>query len=368
MTLKRLTTGVYRSKYSIRAVVNTSVGRKEKRFPPDTPIPDIKRWRNEIKGKFAAMARRRPKPPAARRGTLRADIERYIKTLTIVSWKTRRSELKAWAALYGDLPRYRITGEMVQRAVKLWMTPEGGRLVGRGQDAVRKPYQTWSIRHRIEALRALYKALDGKDAITPVDSVSFEKPVDGNPVFVSPKTIMDVAAVLAQRATSPHRARRKQTDNVAEAWKTRARFLVLATTGARPVELMRALEGDVDLTVRIWAIRTAKGGIARVLRLNTPEMLMAWKVFIKAEAWGEYDTSRHAKRVRLAGWPDGIRPYALRGTWGMELSRRGADLADIQHLMGHSDIETTRLFYVPAENSRLAAATKATSGRIKIRA
>jgi hypothetical protein len=33
--------------------------------------------------------------------------------------------------------------------------------------------------------------------------------------------------------------------------------------------------------------------------------------------------------------------------------------------MGHADIRTTRAYYVPAEHSRLAQATKATAGRLR---
>ena len=80
MSLKKLSTGIYRDTYSIRAIVNTSVGRKEKRFPLDTDLLEIKRWRNELKGKFAAIARRtKPRSEPSQRGTLTADIRRYLK-------------------------------------------------------------------------------------------------------------------------------------------------------------------------------------------------------------------------------------------------------------------------------------------------
>lgn len=334
-SFQKLSTGIYRSTYSIRGVVNTSVGRKEKRFRLDTPLESIKQWRNETKGKFAALARRRrgSQQRKSRRGTLAFDVRRYSKTLTIASKKSRASDLKAWVKLYGAWPRHRITIEQVRAAVARWQVEE---------------YRAWTIQHRLNALRALYKALDGADMPTPVDGVEVTRPADGHPVFVAPKTITLVA----------RRLRRTYPD-------TRARHLALATTGMRPAELMRTLPGDIDLEHGIWPIRTAKGGFARVLRLNTPDMLAAAKEFIRVHAYGPYDTTLHARRLRRAGWPDGVRPYATRGTWGMELSRRGVDLADIQYLMGHRDIETTRIYYVPAEDSRLAAATRALEGRFE---
>jgi integrase len=341
---RRLAIGIYTDDISIRAIVNCAAGRKSKRFPLHADLAVIRRWRNETKVKLQAVARRHPRPQIA--GTLRGDITDYLSRVTIASWKSRRSDLEAWIALYGDRSRYRITLEDVRAAVKQWQTE--GRVIGEDEHGheVRRPYAAWTIRHRVNALRDLYKALDGHGAPTPVDGLRLQRPTSATPIFVTPQTIQTVAAQIKNP-------------------QTRARFMVLATTGVRPSELARAQRGDVDLKHQLYSVRTAKGGLSRVLRLNTPEMRAAWKAFIAADAWGPYDTSLHAKRLRRAGWPEGVRPYALRGTWGMELSRRGADLADIQPLMGHTDLRTTRQFYVPPEDSRLAQATKATAGRLR---
>lgn len=365
-TWKRIAKGVYADAYSMQAVVEGAGGRKTKRFPFDTPLVEIKRWRNTIRVTLDALARRRPDVHA--RGTLRADVKTYLQKLgqSIVSWNTRRSDLQAWVVLYGDRPRHTLTLDDVRAAIVTWQTT--GRAIGTDDDGqpIRRPYAARTIRHFVNALRALHRALDGPDAPTPLDGLTqLPRPPQTTPIFVTPKTIMAVAARLAQMAKRPYRARRKAVDVALEIRRTRARFLVLATTGARPAELARAEPADVALAHQLWSIRTAKGGIARVLRLNTPEMQAAWKTFIAANAWGTYDRTRHARRVRQAGWPKGVRPYALRGTWGMELSRRGADLADVQQLLGHRDIETTRRYYVPPDNSRLAAATKATAGRLR---
>ena len=93
------------------------------------------------------------------------------------------------------------------------------------------------------------------------------------------------------------------------------------------------------------------------------DMRAALEAFRDAGAWGPYDTSTHAKLLYAAGWPRTVRPYAVRGTFGMELSKRGADLADIQQLMGHRDQKTTRVYYVPPEQSRLAAASRSVGRR-----
>lgn len=340
MKLTKVSTGIYRAKYSFRAVVNTSVGRKEKRFPLDTPIPDVKRWRNEIKGKFAAIARRQPKTPT-KRGTLRADNKRYLKLMTgLASFKSRRSELAAWAALYGAKRRAQITDDMIRSAVAAWRTK--GRNVGTKEKPIWKPYSVRTCEHRVAALRHLYHTLDGADMPTPCDALTFDIPKP-RPVFVPAAKIAAVVQALTDM-------------------KAQARLMVLATTGVRPAELKRAEPEDFDLEHGVWWIRTAKGGERPPLHLN-PEMLAALAAFSEADAWGDYDTSTHAKLLYEAGWPRGVRPYNVRATFGMELSKRGADLADIQQMMGHKDQKTTRAYYVPPEQSRLAAASRSLGKR-----
>lgn len=329
--------GIYRSTYSFRAIVNTARGRKEKRFPLDTPPAEMKRWREETIGRFAALRRAQTPRPDAIRGSFAADVTRYLAALTIASTKARASDLNAWVVRFGHKPRARITRADVEAALVAWQQPRKNG----------KPYAPWTLTHRLNALRSFYRWADGPDASTPLEGVTLARPTAGSPVFVSPRTIEAVAKAI----TDP---------------KTRARFLVLATHGVRPSELQRAQPGDVDLRHKVWSVRTAKGGIARVLRLNAPEMRAAWRAYAAADAWGAYDTTQHARRLRKAGWPAGVRPYALRGTWGMELSRRGVDLADIQQLMGHRDQDTTRLYYVPPEDSRLSQATARMAGRLSI--
>lgn len=363
-TWKKLATGIYEDARSIQAVVNCAAGRKTRRFPRGTSLLVIRQWRNTTKVRLETLARRRPRRHA--RGTLRADAKEYLRRVgrTIASWKARRSDVEAWVALYGDRRRHSLTIEDASAAITRWQTE--GRVVGTDADgqAIRKPYAAWTIRHRVHALRDLCHALDGADAPTPVDGLKLTKPHGTTPVFVTPATIMAVARKILQLRCE-HPGRQTRAKHRRELRKTRARHMVLATTGARPCEVARALPADVNLEQRMWPVRTAKGGIGRVIRLNTPEMIAAWKAFTAAEAWGEYDRSRHAKVLRRAGWPAGVRPYALRGTWGMELSRRGVDLADIKDLLGQADIKTTRVYYVPPEDSRLAAATAATAGRLR---
>jgi integrase len=330
--LTRIATGIYRDAYGLRAVVHLSTGRTEKRFPAHTPLATIKAWReNEAR----TIRKRQPVE-----GTLEQDVEAYLAVCTLASKASQRSNLRAWVKAFPDLRRDQITAAMVSKTVAEW-TGGNGR---KGEVTGSNIFSPWTVRHRVQALRSLYRWLN---APPPLDLVHLGKKPAGRPVFVVADTILAVAEKLADRPT-------------------RARFLVLATHGVRPCELMRAQPDDVNLQAKLWPVRTAKGGVSRVLHLNTPEMVYAWEAFLAADAWGPYDTTRYARRLRAAGWPTGVRPYALRGTWAMDMSRRGVSLRTLQELLGHASIETTAVYYLAPDDSELAAATRGTAGRLAL--
>ncbi len=119
---------------------------------------------------------------------------------------------------------------------------------------------------------------------------------------------------------------------------------------------MRAQAADVDLVRKVWFVHAGKRGRAIPLPLN-PDMVHAWKAFIKADAWGPFDTRSFSKTIRRHGWPAGTRPYALRHNFAIDLLLAGTDLGDVQGLLGHKHIETTRQFYAPILLARLRTAS-----------
>jgi site-specific recombinase XerD len=98
---------------------------------------------------------------------------------------------------------------------------------------------------------------------------------------------------------------------------------------------------------------TGRAGIARAVCTSPRTCSAAWQLFVAAKAWGPFNTGSFAKRLRSAGWPEGVRPYQLRHTVGLALSEAGVDLADVSALLGHSRPLTTRSHYVPVLGSRL---------------
>jgi integrase len=329
---KRIGKGIYRDKYGIAAAVKVGTGdaaqQREKRYSFDTPLKEIKAWQESMRADLRKTASR---PGASTRGTLEADAKAYLAPVEgLASYKSRVCEVNAWTALYGRLRRAHLTAAHVREARAAWLADK---------------YTPKTVNNRVQTLRHLYHLLDGPRSPTPADDV---KPL---PVPDSPKLLVN-ANVFRTVAASLIDA------------KTRARFMVIASTGVRPAELKRAEPADVDLERRVWVVRTAKGGAPRAFWLND-EMLAAWKAFLEADAWGSFDGSDYAKALYAAGWPKDVRPYQARHSVALELGERGIDLGDVQGWLGHKHVNTTRKHYAPVLVSRLKRASEKLAGRFE---
>ncbi len=292
-------------------------------------MKEMKRWRNAMQVKLETLHPTK-RAGAVKRGTFAADVARYLKTLAISSWASRRSELRAWIARLGlKLSRSRVTSDHVRAAIKRW-TDDG------------VPPKT--IQNRCRALSAMYKALDGPDAWTPLVGVQRPKVRTRKPLRVSIDTLRAVETRL------------RSGDS-----KTHARYMVLVATGARPVHLKRAQPIDVDLEARRWSIPSAKDGEPIELWLND-DMIAAWHAFIAAEAWGDFKSDDYAKHLRAAGWPADVRPYNAKHTFGQELADLGISRETIGDWYGHSPRSDSTKVYTGSANLRRVS--EAINGRL----
>ena len=326
---KRVGKGLYRDTYGLSATVKVGTGseavQREKRFAFDTPREEIRAWQDAMRAELRGLQRR----PTAVRGTLAADAKLYLAQVRhLASYKSRVCEVTAWTDLYGRLRRVQLTAAHVREARARWLA---------------EPYAPKTINNRVQTLRHLYHLLDGRRAATPADEVTALTVPPTPKVTLQPNMFRTVAANLRDA-------------------KTRARFMVIASTGVRPAEVKRAEPLDVNLERRLWFVRTAKGGEPRAIWLND-DMRAAWAAFLVAEAWGGFDSSDYAKALYAAGWPRHVRPYNARHALGLELSERGTDLGDIQGWLGHKHIQTTRKHYVSVLSSRLKQASERLAGR-----
>lgn len=326
----RLATGIYEDAHGRSVIVHVHGKPQEHRFERDRPLDLLVRWRKREIAKTSETA------PRVAGSTLTRDAVRYLKRLKgLPSYRSEKSHLRAWLIRFGALPRWLVTSEKCELAIADWRT-DG--------------YSARTIIHRVRALAALYHRLDGPKADTPVDNAILPPKPRPRALSVSDVTIEAVALEM----------RKHEIAGLLRDAKSRARFLVLATHSQRPAELQRTKPEDVTPTV--WAVRAAKGGYNVAVPLND-EQRAAWQLFIAANAWGHYDSRSFSKLLQRCGWPKGIRPYNLRHSTGIALSKRGVPIEDIQALMSHTSPTTTRQFYVPGLIERLADATQLLDGR-----
>lgn len=298
--------GIRRDRYGYRVYVKVGNLQREKRYPADTAFKTMQAWRDETR----VALRKVDGAVSARGDTLRADAARYLAQVKhLTSYGSRVCEIHAWTQLYGDVPRRTLTAEQVRLARVQWLDEQ---------------YAPKTINHRVRALRHLFHTLDGKRAPTPCDEITRLEEPKPDPKFVPIQTIKRVAKKLSDP-------------------KTRARFMVLTSTGQRPAQLKRAEKSDVDLRRRIWIVRPAKRGNPIPVFL-TDDMRAAWQAFIAANAWGHFDGSDYAKALYAAGWPKHIRPYNAKHTVAITLAEANAEWEDIRDWFGHTDIKTTRIY------------------------
>ena len=122
---KRIGKGIYRDKYGISATVKVGTGiaamQREKRFPFDTSLKDIKAWQEAMRGELRTAAKR----PTTARGTFAEDAKVYLAQVKhLASYKSRVCEVNAWTALYGRLRRVQLTSEHVRKARATWTADE----------------------------------------------------------------------------------------------------------------------------------------------------------------------------------------------------------------------------------------------------
>lgn len=334
---KRVTVakGIYRDSggYEVRVTVGGQP--YAARMPADSTL-------NELKGKRADLeSTGRTETPRADRGTLRAAVPTYLRRKAhLATVDDLEDDLIAWCARIGDVPRHRITEQQILEARAAWLA------------AGLSPK---TINDRVGTLRNLLRVIDGKRALVIFDEIA-PLPVPKTVIRrVSDDLILTVDRNLQERERHPS----KHFDGA----KTRARFRVFVSTGKRPCEIMRAQPGDVDLKARVWVPRDAKGGFCPGVYLND-DQLEAWKLFIAAKAWGQYNHASFARVIRNAGWPKDVRTYQARHTMWITARERGVPLEDISEGAGHKGgSRLTRQFYTGILNGPLQRLSETMDGR-----
>jgi tyrosine recombinase XerC len=207
-----------------------------------------------------------------------------------------------------------------------------------------------SVARKISAIRALFRWLAEEGRISTNPAAALRVPKRGRPL---PKFLSrdQVDRLLAAPA--------------ADDWtglRDRALLETLYSTGARVAEAAGLSLADVDLREGVALVR-GKGRKERVAGLGRPAVaaLRAYldattaqgrrrhrdAVFLNREG-GRLSIrgiaralDRHARRV---GLPAGTSPHVLRHTFATHLLEGGANLREVQEMLGHASLGSTQVY------------------------
>jgi integrase len=230
--------------------------------------------------------------------------------------------LRHWEPVLEGKDRGGITAAVIQDALDMWHV----------QGAAAS-----TVNHRRQALRSMLTRLD-PDAPNPVEKTKLLKAPEPLARAIPEDVVRRVFRAMPECAT-------------------KARLLIICHTGMRHSELMRLTPADVvcEAPPRVY-VQSGKGGRHRYVPLTT-HAVAAFGLLDRLKGWGKFDASSARKTWRAACLkagvnPDAHRPYDLRHRFATRLRERGADLADVQELLGHKNITTTRR-YAPVVREKL---------------
>ncbi|MDI6880798.1 MAG: tyrosine-type recombinase/integrase, partial [Desulfitobacteriaceae bacterium] len=178
----------------------------------------------------------------------------------------------------------------------------------------------------------------------------------------------------------PQKERAYLSEQKAEALLSRIESPVLQVvcrtlygTGLRISECLNLTLADVDLEVQVIHVHAGKGGKDRNVPLGDKLIRVLTRYLDQQRPHTHSDTffvtqqgkalspqkvnaALHEAAQRL-GWPDSVTAHILRHSYASRLLVTGANLVQVQHLLGHSSLAVTGL-YTHVSPAELAEAVK----------
>lgn len=322
-------TGIVRTKSECRAYVRVKGTLYTKRFDPETAtLTEMRDWRAAKRVEVLAAHQKRAEPA---QGTFGSDVTTYLATVKAMpTYAEREFHMQQWLDMLGaHRTTASITGADIRAVLQTWRL---------------RPLAESSCNHRRTALMHFFTVLNGRSGYNPVRDVPKFREPDPEPRGVDFAILKRIFAKMPES-------------------KTKARALVLATTGLPPSTLMRLTEDAVNYkakTVTVPRRRKGKGTKLRVLPLST-DAVRAFKLLTRYDGWGEFsrDSLRHSlhRACKAAGVPT-MRGYDLRHSFGTAAYKASGDIRAVQALLDHSDAKLTERYTLGAVEHRTRAAVK----------
>lgn len=212
-----------------------------------------------------------------------------------------------------------------------------------------------SVNRGVASLRSFWKWMLGHGHANKdiVSVISQAKTPSRLPVFVSESRMTDVVAILRDDIDSGDFERLRDAVIV----------LLFYTAGLRLTELARATIGDISQDMRTIRI-LGKGEKERIVPLigrmceiikkyfsqfSSQNICIGQKKALILSKKGEPISARTIERIvdsklKGAGIQGKTSPHTLRHTFATHLLNEGADLREIQELLGHSSLKATQVY------------------------
>jgi integrase/recombinase XerD len=241
------------------------------------------------------------------------------------------------------------------------------------------PYRDTSIRRKVAALKVFFRYLEEQGVVSesPARKLKIKRPVESRvPTVLSNREVRSllaapkeqIGALSASRDASPGGRNRffcaVRDDVILE---------LLFSTGIRIGELVALNLHDVDLQSRQIHI-TGRATRGREVAVSSTELADALRTYIDLRAERELETGAlfvgragtrltiysieniFKKHVRLAEIKRHITPHALRHTMAAMLVSSGADIREVQEILGHASILSTQVYTkLPIQKGRRTA-------------
>lgn len=323
--------GIRQDAYGYRVFVRVNGTLRSKRFPPDTDLVDLRRWRDERTARRTYQIA----DPAAEGRSLADDCRRYLTAVSgMPTYRDRKYRIELWRKALGPgRDRADITAAQIRTVLETWR--RAGKSAG-------------TLNLRRTALMHLYTVLDGKSARNPVRDVP---PYRETPPALRLPTLRQVEKVIRQMPMSA----------------TRCRVQVLLWTGWPPAQLMRLTPADISWSkreARLPARQKGRGAPARRLPL-LPKAVTALKRLQRLDGFGPFSTHslRHSLHTACdkADVPR-FRPYDLRHLFLTRVALAVKDDRVVAEFAQHADVRMTRRYTEQSVSPRLKEALNRLSG------
>lgn len=250
---------------------------------------------------------------------------------------------------------------MAQKRPLFYIEDISRQLIAEYIEALQEAYHPRTVKRNVSSLRALMKYAAGAGIIR-------ENPFDGMRLNLrAPVTLPEhlSAGEMFAMLRAAYDAGKAHAGETSYRYKALVRdcavLELLFATGVRVDELCSLHKSHVDLEHGVIQVR-GKGNRERAIPVCSAEVLGVLKecdtvfrdlrgdlpyffVSRKRNGLGQDTVRRTVRRyARLAGIEKRVTPHTLRHTFATLLLENGADIHNIQILMGHSNIMTTALY------------------------